>query len=624
LNLFKIIVICLFFLFQGLTNQAQKTQEILDSLKINTVSTEKALIIINKQLSNTDLNSKEKAYLFEYKADLLKQEKNIYASIALYKKSFNINKQLNNINEEIKILNKVSELYIELEDYSKAITSLNQVEQLIEKSALKDKFKSSRYLANMAQMFYKTNEIKKAKKYFYYSFDVAKSNDNYMLLHEHFLDYADFNIQIGQLDSAFYFCDKVLVCDKIKSMPILEAKSHEIKGAAYEKLNDFILAEEQYKQAISALYKNGSNTGAINKKIGNFYKRVFLYDYADTYLKRAAKKMKEDNNIEELQSLYHDLLENSLLQKRTRKTLFYLKKYDSVHSIREKELEKRNIQYINERYNIQQAEINFINDRNTLLKKESELITQKNIAKKNRLINIIIIALLTVLFLIGYMYYRFYKLSIEKTNMKLKNTVLRLQMNPHFIFNSLTALQNSILKNDQLKSAELVAVFSKLIRQNLDFSNRKSISLDEEIDMLTNYLETQKFRFNDLFDFSIEIDPKIDGEETQIPPMLLQPFVENSIEHGLKHKEKDGKITVKITKINKGINIVIEDNGIGRKSANKHNKNHDDKDKIHAIKIFRERLKNRQKKEINGFKIIDVADKYNNVIGTKVEFNLMD
>jgi regulator of RNase E activity RraB len=86
LNLFKIIVICLFFLFQGLTNQAQKTQEILDSLKINTVSTEKALIIINKQLSNTDLNSKEKAYLFEYKADLLKQEKNIYASIALYKK----------------------------------------------------------------------------------------------------------------------------------------------------------------------------------------------------------------------------------------------------------------------------------------------------------------------------------------------------------------------------------------------------------------------------------------------------------------------------------------------------------------------------------------------------------
>ncbi|HIE45361.1 MAG TPA: sensor histidine kinase, partial [Flavobacteriaceae bacterium] len=186
------------------------------------------------------------------------------------------------------------------------------------------------------------------------------------------------------------------------------------------------------------------------------------------------------------------------------------------------------------------------------------------------------------------------------------------------------AIQNSVLKNDQLKSAELIAIFSKLIRQNLEFSNRKQISLDDEIDMLTNYLETQKFRFNNIFDFKINVDKDVDKEETQIPPMLLQPFIENSIEHGLKHKEKGGLIKVNISKIDNGINICIEDNGIGRDSAKVNNKNDDDKNKIHAIKIFRERLKNRQKKEMDNFAISDIVDNKNRVIGTKVEFNLID
>ncbi|MEE9349026.1 MAG: histidine kinase, partial [Flavobacteriaceae bacterium] len=204
----------------------------------------------------------------------------------------------------------------------------------------------------------------------------------------------------------------------------------------------------------------------------------------------------------------------------------------------------------------------------------------------------------------------------------LKNTVLQLQMNPHFIFNSLTAIQNSVLKKDNLKSAELIATFSKLIRQNLDYSNRKTISLTEEIDMLSNYIETQQFRFDNLFTYDIILDPKIKSDDVRIPPMLIQPFIENAIEHGLKHKEKGGKIVVKIKKNNKGIRISIEDNGIGFESSKKYTISNKD-GKIHAIDIFKDRLKIRKKQEEKSFALSNLTQN-DKVIGTKVSFTLKE
>ena len=597
----------------------------MDSLNIKTLKTEKAFILINKELVKEHINTKSKAILLEYKADLLTDEHNIYSALDLFTECYELNKLMNDLPSQIRLLNKISALYIQIDKFAEAINNLNIVEKLIDKINIHDsKFASSRYIANMAQMFFETGEIKKAKKYYHQSFFTAKQNKEWINLNNNYIDFASLQYNINMLDSAMFYCDKVLkFSTSNKKVPMI-AKSLILRGDIYEKKNDFILAEKQYKKAISALNKIGSNTAFAYKKIGNFYKRVYLYDFAHKNLRIAVKKTSKLNNIGELQDLYHDLMENSILQKRSSRAYVYLKKYDSIYKIRTKNIQNQNIKYINERYNIQQAEIAFINDRNALLKKQRELVTQKKIAEKNKWIYFVIILLLILLFLSGFLYYRYNKLNIEKSNIQLKNTVLRLQMNPHFIFNSLTAIQNSVLKNDQLKSAELIAIFSKLIRQNLEFSNRKQISLDDEIDMLTNYLETQKFRFNNIFDFKIIVDKDVDKEETQIPPMLLQPFIENSIEHGLKHKEKGGLIKVNISKIENGINICIEDNGIGRETAKVHNKNDDDKNKIHAIKIFRERLKNRQKKEMDNFTISDIVDEKRKVIGTKVEFNLID
>jgi len=196
-------------------------------------------------------------------------------------------------------------------------------------------------------------------------------------------------------------------------------------------------------------------------------------------------------------------------------------------------------------------------------------------------------------------------------------------MNPHFIFNSLTAIQNTILKNDQLKSAELIAVFSKLIRQNLDFSNRNRIRLTEEVDMLTNYITTQQFRFENIFTYKINIDDEINCDGVEIPPMLIQPFVENAIEHGLKNKKKGGKIEINfIKKTEDELCIIIKDNGLGYYISKKEKKEKINIDKTHALDIFKKRLEIRQKNEEKSFNITELVNNKNKIIGTKVTFCL--
>lgn len=118
----------------------------------------------------------------------------------------------------------------------------------------------------------------------------------------------------------------------------------------------------------------------------------------------------------------------------------------------------------------------------------------------------------------------------------MEQKLLRAQMNPHFIFNALAAIQNITLEGDPLKSSQHIAKFAKLIRQNFDYVRKDKISLDKEISMITNYIETQRLRFNNVFNYQIDISGVDDSTKVFIPPMLLQPFVENAIEYGVKDK----------------------------------------------------------------------------------------
>ena len=211
--------------------------------------------------------------------------------------------------------------------------------------------------------------------------------------------------------------------------------------------------------------------------------------------------------------------------------------------------------------------------------------------------------------LLSIQFYKNKTLKDEKEKLKLEQKVLRSQMNPHFIFNALSAIQNSLLDNEPLKSAGYLSRFAKLIRQNFDFINEKTILLADEIDALRNYMETQQLRYKDKFNYEINIHADIDINKVEIPPLLLQPFVENAIEHGFKNKTDKGLIQITFSKKEDAICYKIVDNGKGFDVNHK-------TEKIHAIDIFKKRLKLRENDEIKTFKISS-SDK-----GTIIKFCL--
>ncbi|MCC5931623.1 MAG: histidine kinase [Cyclobacteriaceae bacterium] len=160
------------------------------------------------------------------------------------------------------------------------------------------------------------------------------------------------------------------------------------------------------------------------------------------------------------------------------------------------------------------------------------------------------------------------KTEFERKLAQAEMMALRAQMNPHFLFNCMNAIKHLILTKDEKSAAIYLSKFSKLLRLILHHSKENSISLSQELEALTLYLELEKSRFGDEFKYALEIDEEIDLDYIQVPPLLLQPFVENAIWHGIMHSQRNDKtVFVKINETNKGFHFCIEDNGIGRKKS---------------------------------------------------------
>ena len=169
--------------------------------------------------------------------------------------------------------------------------------------------------------------------------------------------------------------------------------------------------------------------------------------------------------------------------------------------------------------------------------------------------------------------------------LNMERKTLQAQMHPHFVFNSLTSLQSLIVDDKKIESQEFLAKFAKLMRLALNHSTKNYILLDEEIEILTQYMDLEKVRYSDKFNYQI-INELVDLD-VEIPPMLIQPFVENSIKHGLANKEKEGRLLITFTKKDQfSFLCFVEDNGTGR-SAKENSVNQ----KSLGIKLVKERLK---------------------------------
>lgn len=210
-----------------------------------------------------------------------------------------------------------------------------------------------------------------------------------------------------------------------------------------------------------------------------------------------------------------------------------------------------------------------------LMNKEKE-IQQARFQKESLWKNILIVAVL-ILLLLGFIVFRnvlllrkneMHRRKLAENELQLqKMQVLRAQMSPHFIFNSLNSVNHFILQNDRIQASEYLTKFSKLVRLILQNSQAAYISLECEIEALQLYLELEAVRFDHQFDYKIKIDDVPDISVLRIPPLIIQPFAENAIWHGLMQKEEKGSLEIQIVQRDDILYCTVKDDGVGRKKA---------------------------------------------------------
>ncbi len=210
--------------------------------------------------------------------------------------------------------------------------------------------------------------------------------------------------------------------------------------------------------------------------------------------------------------------------------------------------------------------------------------------------------------------------AFQQQAVELEMQALRAQMNPHFIFNCLSSINRIILKNESKTASDYLTRFSRLIRLVLINSQKAMIPLEDELQMLRLYLDMERLRFKNSFDYVISFTNEIDAGGILVPPLLLQPFCENAVWHGLMQKEGQGHLTIDLSMQDNILQCIIADDGIGRDKAADLKSKSAEKEKSMGLKITTQRLAllNRDKQVQTFFTIEDIVDENKNVAGTKV------
>lgn len=348
--------------------------------------------------------------------------------------------------------------------------------------------------------------------------------------------------------------------------------------------------------------------------LGWALRRSKEYERAREYLEKGLAISKEYNlpgNTYQANTFLHDLYEE---QGDNKKALEY---YKDAQSTRRNISNDRNRRYVFDM--ISRAEADKRSSQIEMLAKENEIVKLRLRRNKNTLL---VSALLLALFtLILYILYRQYQLKSDKKLLTLEQSMLRSQMNPHFLFNSLNSIKLYIINNETKNAVHYLNKFSKLIRKILEASSFKEISLAEELETVELYMNIENIRFSNEIKFDIQVEEGIDTHIVKIPSLILQPFLENALWHGLSSKEGDKSIQLDISRGKNGyIEVAITDNGVGREEAERVKQRKVLKRKSVGIDITKERLDNFSRDYQNSFEveIIDLYDDSGDAAGTKV------
>ncbi|MBT8385717.1 MAG: histidine kinase [Bacteroidia bacterium] len=362
--------------------------------------------------------------------------------------------------------------------------------------------------------------------------------------------------------------------------------------------------------------------------LGNAYIKQNKLDKAIPLLEESAAEAEDKNDIETQKDAIQKLSEVYVSLGNDDKALSNYKKYVSLvdQLYRQKENEINEIVNLNKDLAEKQNRITSLEKDRELSESKFQLYQSENrlTIENERRQRIIIYALLAGLILLLFSLFWMFKSNRQRrlANNLLALKSLRSQMNPHFIFNALNSVNSFIAQNDERTANRYLTDFSTLMRSVLVNSEEDFISLEKELELLNLYLKLEHSRFKDKFDYELIVDDQIEQDLFQIPPMLLQPYIENAVWHGLRYKKEKGFLKVALfKKDDETIIIEITDNGIGRKKSTELKTEHQKKQQSKGLNNIKQRIKILNEMYKDKVDVL-IEDLYDDKTGTKVILTL--
>lgn len=467
-------------------------------------------------------------------------------------------------------------IFFEIENYSKS----KEYFMLARRMANSSGFENFRYFVDngLAHVFKVKNQLDSALLLFQSAYTNAIVAGDEVNASVYLFNIADLLLSLNELDSASLINKQMMeISDRLGLRENL-AFGYEIDSRIFSR-------EGKHEMAVSSAEKSLK----ISKEIGDPEQLSNAYKNLHRIYKKSGKY---SDALEAF--IRHDQISDSLLSSQN------IQIVEELETKYKTEKKDRSIEQLTQQNQIQNLEIS-----------------------KQRLwlfVSVIGIAGLILLVLVFYILNK-KRLAVQaKESEDLRQKLLRIQLNPHFTYNSLNAIQSMIYEDkDKQKTADYLSSFSSLMRNILELNQHDYITLEEELDFIENYIEVQQMRFDNPIHYHLDVGESLSLEELLIPPMITQPFLENSFEHGFPDKSKGGELWIKIGKEQEWLAITIKDNGVGLKLSGEKEKSHNSL----ATKITEERLYSISSlfKKESGISIRDFNDE-GDTQGTEVNIKL--
>lgn len=559
-----------------------------------------------------------------------------YKALEYEQKALDISREMNNKIFVARILNSIGVNYLYLTNYSNALDCYLQTLQISED--IGDKVGKADALTNMGLVYNHMKKYKQALAFHQKSLALFKELDDKAGMANSLGNIGIVYDNLSQPEMAVENYEKGLALQKEIGNNSGIAAAYTNLGVTYLKLSKYESAYKNFKNAaeLSRLIDDKNNLAEALHFLGELHLKappsVLLslgenpgnrFSNAISYNEKSLQISRETGDLAQQGEAWHSISEIYKAENKYKNAFDAYLKYitfkDSIFtSDKQQQITRLEMQYD---FDKKEAVINATHKSSQALA-AAEIKQQKII--KNAVITGAGIFFLVAIF--GFVLYSRKKDAIEKKkeaefNSQVANTelkALRAQMNPHFIYNSLNSINDYIDKHEMGIATTYTTKFSRLMRMILENSEHKEIPLADDLKALELYIQLENMRMQHKFTYEIIVDKNIDQENTLVPPLILQPFVENSIWHGISKKQGEGKIRIHISKEGSMINCVVEDNGIGMRESSINKLNNKTDKKSLGMKITKARIDiiNRLKKSNATVTLSDLQE------GTKIEVKL--